>query len=118
MYSPNLAPIQFVPLKETVYRKLLNAILSGKLPPGEIFTISELARQLGVSRAYVTMLVNGKRKASKEIVNKLHSLGVNNGLQSEEKSLRHGVLSKQPRGLKSGKDKMAAEGFEPATKGL
>ena len=38
---------------------------------------AELAREIGVSRAYVTMLANGKRKPSQEVVNKLHSLGVN-----------------------------------------
>ena len=37
-------------------------------------TKSELARQLGVSRAYVTMIANGKRKPSEDIVNKLNSL--------------------------------------------
>ena len=37
-------------------------------------TKAELARELGVSRAYVTMIVNGKRKPSKEIVNKLDSM--------------------------------------------
>jgi transcriptional regulator with XRE-family HTH domain len=41
-------------------------------------TRAELARQLGVSRAYVTMLCNGNRKPSKRIVNKLHSMDVNN----------------------------------------
>jgi len=37
-------------------------------------TRAELARQLGVSRAYVTMIANGKRKPSEDIVNKLNSL--------------------------------------------
>jgi DNA-binding GntR family transcriptional regulator len=59
MDSHTLAPIQFVPLKETVYRKLLNAILSGKLPPGELFTISELARQLEVSPMPVREVIKG-----------------------------------------------------------
>ncbi len=39
-------------------------------------TKAELARQLGVSRAYVTMLANEKRKPSEEIVNKLRELAV------------------------------------------
>jgi transcriptional regulator with XRE-family HTH domain len=47
----------------------------------EVITKAELARQLGVSRAYITMLCNGKRMPSKEIVNKLHMLGVNNQIQ-------------------------------------
>ncbi len=41
----------------------------------------ELARQLGVSRAYITMITNGKRKPSEDIVNKLNGLGVNKQLQ-------------------------------------
>jgi transcriptional regulator with XRE-family HTH domain len=41
-------------------------------------TKAQLARQLGVSRAYVTMLANGKRKPSQKIVNKIRELAVNN----------------------------------------
>ena len=41
-------------------------------------TKAELARQLGVSRAYLTMLANGKRKPSEEVVNKIRKLVVNN----------------------------------------
>jgi transcriptional regulator with XRE-family HTH domain len=41
-------------------------------------TKAELARQLGVSRAHVTMLANGKRKPSEEVVNKIRKLAVNN----------------------------------------
>jgi len=41
-------------------------------------TEAELALQLGVSRAYVTMLGNGRRKPSKEVVNKKRKLAVNN----------------------------------------
>ena len=36
-------------------------------------TKAELARQLGVSRAYVTMIANGKRKPSEDIVNKVEA---------------------------------------------
>ena len=39
-------------------------------------TKAELARKLGISRAYVTMLCNGKRKLNKDLVNKLGNLGV------------------------------------------
>lgn len=39
---------------------------------------AQLAKELGVSRAYVTMLSNGKREPSRAIVNKLKALGVNN----------------------------------------
>jgi transcriptional regulator with XRE-family HTH domain len=39
---------------------------------------AELSRQLRVSRAYVTVLAIGKRKPSKEVVNKIRELAVNN----------------------------------------
>ena len=42
-----------------------------------------LARQLGVSRAYMTMITNGKRKPSNDVVNKLGSILVNNQLERE-----------------------------------
>ena len=35
---------------------------------------AELARQLGVSRTYITLLIQGKRKPSKELANKLAKL--------------------------------------------
>jgi transcriptional regulator with XRE-family HTH domain len=44
-------------------------------------TKAEIARQLGVSRAYITMITNGKRKPSQDIVNKVNSLSVNKQLQ-------------------------------------
>ena len=51
-------------------------------------TKAELARQLGVSRAYITMIANGKRKPSREVVNKLDSIGVNiSGLGRDFKSV-------------------------------
>ena len=37
---------------------------------------AEIARRLGVSRTYVTLLAQGKRKPSKEMVDKLTSLGL------------------------------------------
>jgi transcriptional regulator with XRE-family HTH domain len=39
---------------------------------------AELARQVRVDRAYVTMLPNGKRKPRKETVNRLRELAVTN----------------------------------------
>ena len=47
-----------------------------KMSSSDNITKAELARQLGVSRAYITMLSNGKRKPSKNIVNKLETLGM------------------------------------------
>jgi DNA-binding GntR family transcriptional regulator len=45
----DLTPINVLTLKETVYKRLLQAIVSGKLPPGTRITIAQLAGQLGVS---------------------------------------------------------------------
>ena len=39
-------------------------------------TKAGLAKELGVSRAYISMLTSGKRKPSKKIINKLDTLGV------------------------------------------
>lgn len=37
----------------------------------------ELAKQVGVSRAYISMVMSGKKKPGKDVVNKLSRLGVN-----------------------------------------
>ncbi len=39
-------------------------------------TMSDVAKELGVSRAYISMVASGKRKPGKDFVNKLESLGV------------------------------------------
>jgi transcriptional regulator with XRE-family HTH domain len=41
-------------------------------------TKAELARHLGISRAYVTTLANGKRRPTHKIINKLRELAVTN----------------------------------------
>jgi transcriptional regulator with XRE-family HTH domain len=41
-------------------------------------TKAELARHLGISRAYVTMLANGVRGPTQKIVNKIKELAVDN----------------------------------------
>jgi transcriptional regulator with XRE-family HTH domain len=43
----------------------------------QTITKAEIARQLGVSRAYVTMLCNGKKKASDDLILKIKGLAVN-----------------------------------------
>ena len=45
---------------------------------GNMITKAQLARELGVSRAYITMITSGKRKPSKIIADKLNRLNVNN----------------------------------------
>ena len=57
---------------------------------------AELARQLGVSRAYITMIANGKRIPSEEVVNKLNGLsfgksGVVNKNEANLVTLNHPV---------------------------
>ena len=44
---------------------------------GNGITKAQLAKELGVSRAYITMVANGKRKPSQNFVNKLNRLNVN-----------------------------------------
>ena len=51
-------------------------------------TKAELARQLGVSKAYITMLCNGERKASQQLVNRIQTLEVNNQIQSSGLKIR------------------------------
>ena len=50
----------------------------------QTITKAEIARQLGVSRAYVTMLCNGKRKASDDLTLKIKGLAVNKRLQNSD----------------------------------
>jgi len=40
-------------------------------------TKAQLAKELGVSRAYITMIANGKRKPSQDIARRLHEFFVN-----------------------------------------
>ena len=48
--------------------RLKNVINGGKI------TKAQLAKELGVSRAYITMIANGKRKPSQNIIKKLKSI--------------------------------------------
>ena len=60
-------------------------------------TKAELARKLGVSRAYVTMLSNGIRKPSHNIVNKLNELGLTvNKIESESRTFNPLVVGSNP----------------------
>ncbi len=49
MVLDDLTSVNHVTLEKTVYRKILEGIISGKLPPGTQITITQLADQLGVS---------------------------------------------------------------------
>jgi transcriptional regulator with XRE-family HTH domain len=59
----------------------------------EHMTRAELARRLGVSRTYVTLLVQGKRKPSQQLVNKIRRLGLTSGLP-EGLELTPGMVGK------------------------
>jgi len=56
----------------------------------------ELANRLGVSKAYVSMIISGKKKPSKQVVTRLKRMGieVNSGVNFEAKSpiLNHARL--------------------------
>lgn len=61
---------------------------------------AEIARQLGVSRTYVTLLAQGKRKPSKKIVDKLTRLKLTANLSVNSHAFEHltfnqGVKSNQ-----------------------
>jgi transcriptional regulator with XRE-family HTH domain len=43
-------------------------------PNSTVMTKADIARKLGVSRTYITLLTQGKRKPSKELANKLAKL--------------------------------------------
>ena len=51
----------------------------------------ELAKQLGVSKAYISMVLNGKKQPSKQITKALAELGVNQELVNFE--ARNQILS-------------------------
>jgi DNA-binding GntR family transcriptional regulator len=53
MTSPSLVPIKQPDLSDEVYQRLLQAILSGEIAPGERLVERQLADKLGVSRAPV-----------------------------------------------------------------
>ncbi|MBW2057279.1 MAG: GntR family transcriptional regulator [Deltaproteobacteria bacterium] len=46
---PDLGRLNVLTINETVYKELLNAIVSAKLPPGAQITTTQLAEQFGVS---------------------------------------------------------------------
>ena len=68
---------------------------------GQNISKAELARTLGVSRTYVTLLTQGKRKPSKRIVNKLAqlkltaNLSANTGMH-EHLTFNQGVTGSRP----------------------
>jgi DNA-binding GntR family transcriptional regulator len=49
MAVDDLSSVNHLTLEKTVYRELLKGIISGKLSPGTQITITQLAKQLGVS---------------------------------------------------------------------
>jgi len=64
-------------------------------------TKAEIARQLGVSRTYVTLLTQGKRKPSKRIVDRLAKLKLTSNLEVNMHAFEHltfnqGVTGSRP----------------------
>ena len=62
---------------------------------------AELARQLGVSRTYITLLSKGKRKPSRKMVDKLTQLGLTVNLNFNTCTFEHltfnqGVAGSRP----------------------
>ena len=62
---------------------------------------AELARQLNVSRTYITLLANGKRKPSKNLVDKLTQLGLTQNCSANKRVFEHltfnqGVTGSRP----------------------
>jgi len=56
---------------------------------------TELAQQLGVSRAYISMVMNGKKPLSKRIADSLNKLGVNHetvNFEAKKSILSHARL--------------------------
>jgi len=51
----------------------------------------ELAQRLGVSKAYISMVLSGKKKPSKQVAAKLRRLGVN--LEAVDFEARTPILS-------------------------
>jgi transcriptional regulator with XRE-family HTH domain len=66
-----------------------------------IMSKAEIARQLGVSRTYVTLLTQGKRKPSKRIADKLAQLKLTSNLEVnlcafEHLTFNQGVAGSRP----------------------
>ena len=59
---------------------------------GQTLTRAELARRLGVSRTYVTLMVQGKKNPSKEMADRLASMGLTANLSSNAIQI-NGALS-------------------------
>jgi len=60
--------------------------------------MSDIAAELGVSRAYISMIASGKRKPSKDFVNKLEDLGVTAKLNVNNSDTNSLTLNQQVRG--------------------
>ena len=59
-------------------------------------TKAQLARELGVSRSYITLLSQGKKKPSREMANRLTEMGLSvslSELSQEKQSTHNGPLA-------------------------
>ena len=64
----------------------------------ENVTMSDIAKELGVSRAYISMIASGKRKPNKDFVNKLENLGVTTKLNVNKLDTNSLTLNQQVTG--------------------
>ena len=60
----------------------------------ELTSKAELARQLGVSRTYITLLAQGKRKPSKRMVDRLAALGLTANLNANTGMHEHTTFNR------------------------
>ena len=60
------------------------------------FNQSQLARELGISKSYLSMIINGQRQGSPEIVGKLSSLKVHSFDRSARLGSRHSTTELLP----------------------
>ena len=59
---------------------------------------AELARQLVVSRTYVTLLIQGKRKPGKDMVDRLAALGLTTNLNANQDMDKHTTFNQGVKG--------------------
>jgi len=52
----------------------------------------EIAKELGVSKAYISMVMRGKKKASKQIAARLRRIGIEVNSEAKNQILSHARL--------------------------
>ena len=73
----SLEPIKTITLQETVYQRLIQNIVSGKIPPGEKLTIGRISNQMDISTMPVREALNRLAEAGFITIKKKKSATVN-----------------------------------------